>query len=327
MRNRIIITLGIIGILLLYLLISGMKKSADLPDLESWEGKPGEIVISRGAKAPLRIYRKDDAWLIGEAAYPADKAVMSNLEKKMKDLELTDLISRKPHYERYELDPEMAVRVTVKAGTRVLRDVFIGKKSPTYRQSYVRLSGRPEVYLASGTLADDLNKPLDDFREKEVFRAVRDTIESIEIVFKGRKMTLEKVLEEKRDGDSAAEGKKEEKDKKVEKYTRWVCREAKNVRLDDNKVNALLSSFDPVQADAFPEADRKALRAPMCTLRIRLEKKSMDLAIYNNQKKGEAGRERGRYICASSESPYLFSMDDSRAERYMKTVEDLKETN
>jgi hypothetical protein len=307
-NKKITASLALIVVLAVVLLVLTREKGADLPPLESWSGETQEILLKKSGET-IRIFRSDGTWLIGEAAYPADAQAVAGLEEKMKNLVLSDLISSREHYERYELGDDRALEVSLRSGGKLVRHIFIGKKSSTFRHTYVRLAGRPGVYLAEGALSDEFGKPLDELRSREIFSETKSSIDSIEIRYGASNITLVR-----RDVPEApSSGKKDE----ATKEDRWECVSCA-APVDANRIGQIAGSFAPFTAAAFPAIDKKVLGAPRCTVRIKTAGKRIELAFYS--KIGD-----NRYLCTSTGSPYVFAVDAWKAERYFVTAKDLKE--
>ncbi len=315
MNRKLLASLGIIALLAVALFILTRERGADLPRLKPWSGETEEIVIKRPGDT-VRLFREDGAWFLGDAKYPADPKAVAGLEGKMKGLALSDLISEREHYERYDLGKDRAIEVAVRAGGREVRRVFIGKKSGTYRHTYVRLSDRPAVYLAEGALTDEFGKPFDDFRNREIFSAAKSDIRSIEIRFGPSLVTLEKIDAPKKEPADAKAG-KDGKGGDAPKEERWVCRQCAGAA-DDARIGQIAGSFAPFAVAAFPAIEKKALGPARCTLRIKTGEKNIELAFHSKM-------ENNRYLGASSESPYVFAVDAWKAERYFVAPNDLRE--
>lgn len=316
MKNRkLLIALGAIAVLILvYFIASRGDRAADLPRLEKWTAAD-EIILSRGP-ATVRIYRKEGRWLIGDAGFPADKGIIDKMEEKLRDLVITDISSEKPHYERFELAPEEALRVTVKAGGAVVRDVYLGKKSSKTSHTFIRLAERPEVFKASGNLKYDFDKKAEDLRDKVVFDVKREDVDSFEITYRGAKTALIRVKapEKKEDKKPAppAGGKMPQPPKEPDK---WFFASDQSKTVDLNAVNAVIGSFGPLRARSFPEIDAKVLRGPLCTVRVSSAGKTYELAIFQ-------GKEKDIFPCTSPGTPYVFDLQKYAAERYFRQAKD-----
>ncbi|HSV97672.1 MAG TPA: DUF4340 domain-containing protein [Spirochaetota bacterium] len=308
MNRKILASLALIAVLAVVLLVLTREKGADLPRQESWSGETEEIVLRKSGET-IRLFRSDGTWLIGEAAYPADAQVVAGLEERMKNLVLTDLISSREHYERYDLGDDRAIEVSLRSGGKLVRHVFIGKKSSTFRHTYVRLSGHPGVYLATGALSDEFGKSLDELRNRDIFSETKSAINSIEIRYGASSITLARR--------AAPEAARADKKADAPEEDHWECVSCATP-VDANRVGQIAGSFAPFTAAAFPAIDKKTLGAPRCTVRIKTADKLIELAFYS--KIGD-----NRYLCTSTESPYVFAVDGWKAERYFVTAKDLKE--
>jgi hypothetical protein len=317
MKNKKILTsLGVIAALLIvYAVASRKDRGADLPRLEKWTAAD-EILITRGNET-LRIHKKDGRWLLGDAGFPADKSIIDKLEEKLRDLVITDISSEKPHYERFELAPEEALRVTVKGGGAVLRDVYLGKKSSKTSHTFIRLAERPEVFKASGMLKNDFDRKAEDLRDKVVFDVKREDVDSFEITYRGRKTALIRVKapekkDDKKPAPPATAGKMPVPPREPDK---WFFAGDVAKAVDINAVNAVIGSFGPLRARSFPDLKPGELRAPLCTVRIAAAGKTHELVIYQ-------GREKDIFPCTSPGTPYVFDLQKYSVERYFREAKD-----
>ncbi len=319
MNKKLIISLGIIAVLIIYLIFSRSDRSQkNLPELEKWEKGAAEILIDKKSAEKLRIYKKEGGWVIGDEAYPADKTKTDKMEKDMNDLGITDFISDGPHYERYDLVPEKAIRVTIKGEGGVLRDVLLGKKSSTNRNTYVKFPEKKEIYLASGSLADQFDKAVADLRDKEIYNVDKDSIDSLELVYKGRKLSFAKVQEEVKP-ETPKEG--AQPARQPEKVDRWICNEYKSAVLNKNKVDSLVNSFSNIRADAYPDMKKEALTVSICTIKARAAGRDVVLNIH------KPDSDKKNYFCTSSESPYVFTFREYNANRFFKEFKDFTDEN
>jgi hypothetical protein len=319
MSKRVVVSLIIIAVLLLLLVIGKRRKTVDVPEIKKWEGTAEEILISKG-DSRVRIFKKNGKWVLNEQEYLADKTAVEKLEKKINEIKVIDLISEKPHYGRYDLDDEKAIRVIATKDGVPQRDLRIGKKSSTGMQTYVKFSDRPEIYLISGKLTDDFGKKVSDLRDKVIFKVVKSGIESLRLTYKGEKLTFLKIKEEVKEEKAVDEGKKEDKKgKKVKEVEKWICKEYKGLKLNENTIDSILNSFNPLKADTFTDRNKDSLRNPACTVKLKAYKKDILLSIFGKSKEKEYS-----YLCTSSESPYVFTMSKWDVEKYFKTIGDFK---
>lgn len=305
MNRRIIISLGIILVLILYLLFANNSKNGkNIPEIKGWEKDPDEILISKGDKK-VRIYKDKGIWLVGDKGFPADDQKVDSLVDKMKEIRITDFVSEGPYYEMYNLTSDKAIRVTIQSSDAIYRDILIGKKSSTFKSSYIKFVDDKDIYLARGALTDEFNKDVAELRSKEIYSISKDAVESLELRYKGSKITFTRVEDED----------KKEEEKKAEKG--WICNEFKGVKLNKSKVDSLVTSFSKVNAKSFPELEKKSLRGTLCIVMGRAYDKNVTLSIHS--------KKDDEYICSSSESPYVFTLSQWNAERFFKTLSDFTE--
>lgn len=319
MKNRrLLISLGLIVVLLLYIAFSKINKSADIPEIESWVSAD-DIMVTR-EKGPLHLYMKDSIWVIGDEAYPADKTKVENMEKEMRDLKITDLISRSPYYEKYKLTEDKAVRVTVKKEGKIMRDILLGKISSTNRNTYIKFPDKNEIYLASGDITREFEKEVNELRDMDICEISSDSITSVELVYKGSRLKFLKETTEEKDTTAGTPDKvkEAEKDKQPTKIERWICKQYRNIPLDKNKVDPFIKSFCSVKADSYSDKKKGIMKGFICAVKSRVHDKDIEHKIHKEDSDG-------KYFCTSTESPYVFMISEWKAKNFFKTIEDFKE--
>jgi len=315
MSKKTKISLGVAAGLILLVIIQRNVNFSRVPSFKPWKGSADEILIKSKANSEVRIFKKEGKWVLGKEAYTADQTKVSSLEKKMSEFALSDLVSKKEFYERFDLTDDKAVSVTVKGEGKVLREILIGKKSQASDQSFVKLPGKPEVYLAGNNLADDFSRNIDALRDRTISASTIDSIDSVSV--KGR-FTLV------RETPAPEDQKKDEKNQKDKKPPvappssgKWVMKE-KPGDLDQNRVTDFLNEFANIQAVSFP--DESAVKGvisygPLFQAAIKSPGKNITLTIYGKEK----NTKDSRYICRSSENPYVALIDSNKAEKLIKS--------
>ena len=322
MNRKTIVSLLIIAALAIYLVVVNNQDGGNVVDLPEWDNGLDEIVISK-QDSTIKLYKDDGSWVINDQKYNADPGQVSSMEKKLREMQVTDLISEKEHYQRYELEPGKALHVIARKDGETVRDFYVGKKSPTYQQTYVRIAGKEGIYLASGTLDTDFNKTVDSLRDKEILKISKNAIKSMELTYKGKTLTFNKVKVEKKPAESGDDTKKDEKkgdgEKEAEKVQedRWTCQQYPGVELDKNQVTQLTTAFDPLRAKSFPDMKKEQVSGLLSRVVINAYDKKITVTVH---------REYGdnTYLATSSESEYPFVVDSFRAKKLFKTIGDLK---
>ena len=308
MNRKIVLSLGIIAALVLYLVFSG-KESDHLPEL-TWQEHPDTVTITSQERT-MRLHAKDGSWFINEEAYPADKNTVDNMLKKLEELDIDSLVSNKGYPEKYDLTPEKCIKVEIAQDKEPFLTVCFGKKSSTNRHTYITVNNKPEIYMASGVFDSLLDKTVEQMRDKTIMKVSREAVSYFEVMHNGKKFVFEKKQQEpEKPEDDAGQDKKQGQDKK--KTEQWTCRGYEKVVLDTNKVNQLLSNFDPLRASAFPDMQAQTLGRARTAVKIKAFGKDMDLKIYTKNKDD-------KYIATASESPYVFTIDEWKAKKFFIT--------
>jgi len=307
MNKKILISCSIIAVLLLYIIVRNVRRSDDVPDLPKWDGSADEVLVT-SKEGAIKLFKKDGKWVAGENAYPADAKIIGEIDKRFKDIRLTDLISTKGYYAKYDLTPDKYIEVIFKKQDATQRKFKIGKKSPTNRHTFVRVDDRPEIYLAEGTFDLVQNKTLDDFRDHEVLKINRDSVSTFTVEYQGRTYAFSREPGKKPDDKSAAKAGQEKPAQPS--WGNWKCRGYESVQLDKSKVETLLQSLDPLRASSFPETPKADLPHRVCTVQIKSGQKDITLTIYKKD---------AFYTGTTSEIPYIFTVDKWNIEKLFIT--------
>ncbi len=301
MSRKKIISLGIIVLLGIAIIIPRITFNDSVPLLEPWKESADEIIV-KSRDYDIRIYKEGDSWLINTHAYAADSESVEVMLNKVKELKLLDLISEKGYTENYNLTDEKRVHVRVSSKGKVLRDLYLGKDGSTYNHVYVMVDDYPDIYLTSGLMAADFTREIDDFRDKKITDVKRENIESISIRCKGKTYSFYQKLSET--------SREDEKDSFVEEERKWYCAGYGNREVASERINSMLSSFDPLKAETFPEGiSEKSLKSASCIIKIRAGGRDIQLDIFDKTKDG-------KLIATSSESPYVFTIGEWIAQRF-----------
>ena len=315
MNKKTLVIIGIIAVLAAAIVLQRNVHFSNVPSLKPWSGAADEIILKKGTAPEVRIVKKDGRWLIGEEAYPAEAATVSGIEKKMRDLTLSDLVTKKEFYERFDLSDDRAARVTVKGEGKVLRDILIGKRSSTGDSAYVKFADAKEVYLAGGNLAAEADRTVDSLRTHTLLTATIDTIESVSVKGRGENYTVvrqkEPVAETK---DAKAKDPKAPAPAAEEK---WVL-SGSSMELDQNKARDFAGEFANISAQTFPvEADaKKKAVTPQREIVVKSAGKEITFKVYD--KEGKDG-----YLCFSSENPYYAVVSNYKVDKLLKPLKDL----
>lgn len=318
MNRKLAFSLGIIAILLGYIWFSRGTGSRNIPDLPDWEGEATEITINRPDGGAIKLVNEKGKWLLNDEKFPADLQRIEGLENRLRDLEITDLISRKGFFQNYDLTPEKAASITVKQGDRVVRDLMIGKTGTTGRHTYIRINKGGDVYQVSGVFTGETGGTVDDFRDKTVFQVEKEAVTGFAVSYKGKTFTFKKevIAPEKPSEAEKAKSKIEGSPAEPMKKEKWTCAGYEQVTLNSARIDGLLGTFNPLKASGFAAVDRETMKRPAAVMTIKAYNKDIILTVFDK-------KEDNRYLATSSESPYVFYLDEWKIKKYF--IENLKE--
>jgi len=324
MNRKIIISMLIIAVLSSYLYISNRSKDSAI-ELDKWDGNAEEIIIQQPGKRIRLVQRKGD-WFVSDPArsdvieYPADRVIVEDIEKSLKELKIVELISKKGFYKKYELTPNKYTEIIVRKNSKQFRKFTIGKKSSTFHHTYIKIDNKPEIYLAAETFNRILNKTADDLRSKEIFKIDSKEITYFEINHRGRIFAFSKIVEEKKIKAEKSES-IEDRDKKEDaiKTEKWVCKGYENITFDKNKIDSFLSNFNPLKTTKYSELKKDNFGNPVCRIKVKSYEKEVSLSLVFKDKDNN-------YISTSSENPYVFIIDEWKAKKFLiKNIDGFKE--
>lgn len=230
-----------------------------------------QVEIVRKDKDPIRLEKKDDAWMLESPLQTsADKTAVDSLVKGLAEAhrERTFDDVKKDDLTKYGLaDPGMQIHVT--AGDRK-ETLLVGSKDFSGSNLYVKLEGSPAVYLTSTSLESSADKPLLDWRSKDAVGFDRDKVTEVDI----RRPSDEVHL--------------------VKKDDQWQLTQPINDRGDETQISSLLSTLQFAKADRFVEEKPEALEKfgldkPDVVVRVREEGKDSWSELQLGSRDGKTG--------------------------------------
>jgi hypothetical protein len=193
MSKNLKIALGVLVVLLGFIIINNINFTSDIPNVKKIEDNIDSIKIVNNKKT-LSIVKKDKKWLIGKENYPADSSAVERMINKVKNIKITDLISKQAFYGTYDLTPVKGTSVTIKTKNKVQRKLLIGKKASTGQQTYIRYNDKKSVYLMTGASSQDFMKTVDNLRDKKIFAISKRAIKEFSVNYRGRTFSFYKKM-------------------------------------------------------------------------------------------------------------------------------------
>lgn len=232
---------------------------SDLPEIDTPSKEEiTTIKIRNGIEGELLTLTKssEDKW---ELKYReekpisdiADKNTVDNILKDIQDLKFVNVKTKnKEKYYTYEIDDNSAIFVDIITDRekRELR-LIVGGTDINSKYTFVRLPEKDYVYSVFGNIRKNLNKKLDDFRDKTIFDYETDDIVKVEYTnSEGEKTILEKeeITVENDTEETSEENQEQEKDIAIE----WKHSETKEL-YDTEEINKAVSQVSKLRAADF----------------------------------------------------------------------------
>jgi hypothetical protein len=269
------------------------------------------VEITKAGKTTVLKSENGKYKVIAPVTYPADDGAAKAVWEMLGRMDVTDLVTdQQAKQAEFEVDDKSGVRVVPKAaGGKVLADFLVGKGAGG--GSMVRLSGKNEIWQASGVQRFIVDKTTTDWRDKSITTFPAEEAEKIEIVTKDDgKVVLKKA--------GAKQG-TEEKWDLVETTSRRL---AKSDPIDNSVANGIVSALSAWKASDFADDTKPAdagLDAPESTITVTL-KGDKKVTVLLGKKKAD-----DEVYVKTPESPQIYTSKQFNLERVNKRPVDFRE--
>jgi hypothetical protein len=137
----------------------------------------------------VRLESGNGAWTVN--GYAADQGAVNDFVAALADSAAsTELIARSnTSHGRLGVD-STGTHIVFAKGDKVLLSLIAGSKGRSYQTTYLRRDSEPEVYLSRGKLANFTNRPLDQWRNRQIASIKGDDIGAIEIAHGAHSTTV-----------------------------------------------------------------------------------------------------------------------------------------
>jgi len=314
-KKKINLELVIIGAVIVLSLIYIMFRKSDkvhyrVPELDHLKsGKIMKILITKGDRI-VSLENKKGGWVVGEEAYPAQAPLVENILKRVADIKLTTLVSRAANYYKYELDDERKINVKVYSDEEILREFDLGKTAATYDHTHIRLKDDKNVYHAEGSIRNDLDKTLDDLRNKDVFSFDKGNVTEVAVTLDGKTYTLNKrvlpvTAEKKSDGEEAPK-------------TPRVQWKFNGKDVEESKVSPALNTLSDLKCDRYVYNDIELKGTELFfTIRFKGVEESTITFLKSGDEKSD------KYIGKTPQSKYTFYVRKYQVDNIVNPLKDL----
>lgn len=199
MKKPTLVLAGIVIVLIIFLLVLTHflkpKSTVERGDLESSLTKLDTLTVTQ-----IQIKKQDgvftfnksgDQWIItSPIEYKANQSFVRQMLHAFVDLRVEDKRTDNPEkHTKFEVDTT-GTEVTFLTEDKGPVALIIGKTSQDYSHTFVREKDSDDVYSVKGILSGQLNRNLDSWRDKTIFKADKTDITQLALVYPEETITL-----------------------------------------------------------------------------------------------------------------------------------------
>ncbi len=138
------------------------------PDFDKEQVAKIEIIAPYGTTT---LSKQNGEWAVASMDnYPADSEGIAQLLTKVGELKNTQRVSTNPEKQpEFEVDSTGVEAKLMDASDKLLAHLFVGKMTPGFLSSYVRVADANDVYVAQGSLQSVFNKGTRTWKDRTIF--------------------------------------------------------------------------------------------------------------------------------------------------------------
>ena len=316
LKKEYFILTAILVALILYLALHQANRTHyQLPELSEISGKHISKLEITTKSGSIVFSKKDNTWHIEPKGLRADSTKVKNILNVIEKLKLTALVSESKDYVRYDLGNNKDIRVKAWQGNTLLREFDIGKPAPTFKHTFVKLPDDPNVYHARGNFRGNIDRTVDDFRDKTVLSYAQNTIQEMSLTHEKKTISLSRrempeTLPEKKDA-SAAKAPKASK-------TKTVWEDTKGHKAVPSRISSLLSFLNSLECERYlDDLKKEDLKNPIYAVTLKGEKE-YSLLVFAKQDKNAKN-----YSAISSENESVFALADTQVDTIKSKLDEI----
>ena len=259
-----------------------------------------KIEITTAAETTT-LAKQDGEWVVTSLDnYPADAEGVEDLLTKVGEFKNTQRVSTNPD-KQVEFEVESTTGVETKlmdANDTLLAHLFVGKTTPGFLSSYVRVADTNDVYVAQGYLKSVFDKGTRTWKDRTIFDFNQGIVTQVNIT------SPEETVELRLDAEGT-----------------WQMLQPEASAVKQNEVDSLLSAFSQLDTDDFTEPKELAeyeLASPHSSISATLNDGTTATLRIGKE-------EDGKLYVKRDDKDTVFRLFKSNVERLIKKAETLKE--
>jgi hypothetical protein len=298
----------VLAILTGFLYWSGRRKPADDTSKISADTSPAVLKLDQNSISRIELKKKDAEpivlikssgdWKITEPKpYPADQSAVENLASTLSSLNSERVVEDKASdLQKFGLN-QPALQVDLIEKNNKTQKLVLGDDTPASGGVYAMLSGDPRLFTIASYAKTNLDKTVNDLRDKRLLPVAADKVSQVEI--------------DSKNGDIEFGRNKDN----------WQILKPKPMRADGIQVGDLVreltnAKMDISSADAKHEAADFAHGSPVATAKLTDESGSQQLQVRKN---------KDNYYAKSTAVEGAYKIDASLGKTLEKSVDDFRD--
>ncbi len=308
-KKQLLILGGIFVFLLLVVLIlenpfkksEYQKKVEEATELFPSFNKEQVTKIEIVAKGEITTLSKQDGnWVVASMDnYPADNEGVKDLLEKVTEFDNANHVSDNPKNQaEFQVDSSGVEAKLMDANDKVLAHLFVGKNTPGFLSSYVRVADSNDVYVAQGYLQSVFDKGTRTWKDRTIFNFNKGIVTQINIT------SPEETVELRLDAEN-----------------KWQMHQPISTAANQTEVDNLLTTFSQLKSDDFAETKELTeygLDSPTSSISAILND-GTKVNLYVGKEEG------GKLYVKSGDKATVFMLYKSNVDRLIKKSDTLTE--
>lgn len=308
--RSLVVATAVLLVLIGTLYWSGHRKPADDVVKASAGAPPAILKLDQSAITKLELKEKNaapivltknnsNAWqIVQPKSLSADQSTVSSALSSLCSLNSERLVEDKaPDLKQFGLD-QPAVEVGITEKNNKAHQLLIGDDTPTGSAVYAKLAGDPRIFTIASYSKTNIDKRLNDLRDKRLLTLSADKISRLEITRNNQEIEFDRNQDE------------------------WQIRKPKPMRADSVQVGELVAKLSDARMDltgtsgnATESASAFARATPVAIAKVTDPSGIQELQVRKNQ---------DTYYAKSSVVGGVYKVDSSLGQAFDKNLEDLR---
>lgn len=255
-------------------------------------------IVAKGE--PTTLSKQNEQWVVASMDnYPADNDSVDDLFTKVSEFDNANQVSDNPDNQaKFQVDSSGTEVKLMDANDKLLAHLFVGKNTPGFLSSYVRVADSNDVYTAKGYLQSVFDKGTRTWKDRTIFDFNKDIVTQINIT------SAEETIELRLDAEN-----------------KWQMLQPVSAAASQTEVQNLLTTFSQLKTDDFAEAKELSeygLDTPTSTIVASLNDGTLVMLLVGKE-------EGGKLYVKRVDKDTIFMLFKSNVDRLIKKSDKLME--